>query len=174
MPRYRNPVCKAALKLWLFMTDIPVLSPFLRPKRLTLKGYKQYWFTFKDTTISYFKSKEESCKEPIQQMNLKGDHTLSGSMNVNPAQTHNAQLFLLGRRLWGGSGCECCRAEVLHQVADSWTRGHEWGLLALWACKSSIICAEQLERHQYVCRGQFRPNEAFWLFISMTMSFWGL
>uniref|UniRef100_A0A8C1DI48 FERM domain containing kindlin 3 n=1 Tax=Cyprinus carpio carpio TaxID=630221 RepID=A0A8C1DI48_CYPCA len=43
-----------------------------QPKRLTLKGYKQYWFTFKDTTISYFKSKEESCKEPIQQMNLKG------------------------------------------------------------------------------------------------------
>uniref|UniRef100_A0A671SAY4 Fermitin family homolog 3-like n=1 Tax=Sinocyclocheilus anshuiensis TaxID=1608454 RepID=A0A671SAY4_9TELE len=42
------------------------------PKRLTLKGYKQYWFTFKETTISYFKSKEESCKEPIQQMSLKG------------------------------------------------------------------------------------------------------
>uniref|UniRef100_A0A8C1APA0 FERM domain containing kindlin 3 n=1 Tax=Cyprinus carpio carpio TaxID=630221 RepID=A0A8C1APA0_CYPCA len=45
---------------------------YTQPKRLTLKGYKQYWFTFKDTTISYFKSKEESCKEPIQQMNLKG------------------------------------------------------------------------------------------------------
>uniref|UniRef100_A0A8C1UQH8 Fermitin family member 3a n=1 Tax=Cyprinus carpio TaxID=7962 RepID=A0A8C1UQH8_CYPCA len=53
----------------------PELHDYLkifRPKRLTLKGYKQYWFTFKDTTISYFKSKEESCKEPIQQMNLKG------------------------------------------------------------------------------------------------------
>uniref|UniRef100_A0A8C2CYF3 Fermitin family member 3a n=1 Tax=Cyprinus carpio TaxID=7962 RepID=A0A8C2CYF3_CYPCA len=46
--------------------------PLFRPKRLTLKGYKQYWFTFKDTTISYYKSKEESSKEPIQQMNLKG------------------------------------------------------------------------------------------------------
>lgn len=53
----------------------PELHDYLkifRPKRLTLKGYKQYWFTFKDTTISYYKSKEESCKEPIQQMNLKG------------------------------------------------------------------------------------------------------
>uniref|UniRef100_A0AAY4DXJ8 PH domain-containing protein n=1 Tax=Denticeps clupeoides TaxID=299321 RepID=A0AAY4DXJ8_9TELE len=43
-----------------------------RPKRLTLKGYKQFWFTFKDMSISYFKSKEESFREPIQQMNLKG------------------------------------------------------------------------------------------------------
>ncbi|RXN04775.1 fermitin family -like protein [Labeo rohita] len=53
----------------------PELHDYLkifRPKRLTLKGYKQYWFTFKDTTVSYYKSKEESSKEPIQQMNLKG------------------------------------------------------------------------------------------------------
>uniref|UniRef100_A0AAR2JD10 PH domain-containing protein n=2 Tax=Pygocentrus nattereri TaxID=42514 RepID=A0AAR2JD10_PYGNA len=42
------------------------------PKKQTLKKYKQFWFTFKDTSISYYKSKEESCKEPIQQMNLKG------------------------------------------------------------------------------------------------------
>ena len=46
------------------------LSP--RPKRLTLKGYKQFWFTFNNTSISYYKSKEESLTEPIQQMNLKG------------------------------------------------------------------------------------------------------
>lgn len=45
---------------------------FFRPKRLTLKGYKQYWFKFQDTSISYFKSKEESIGEPIQQINLKG------------------------------------------------------------------------------------------------------
>ncbi|TSL28166.1 Stress-induced-phosphoprotein 1 [Bagarius yarrelli] len=45
---------------------------FFRPKKQTLKKYKQFWFTFKDTSISYYKSKEESCKEPIQQMNLKG------------------------------------------------------------------------------------------------------
>ncbi|TRY81319.1 hypothetical protein DNTS_005246 [Danionella cerebrum] len=53
----------------------PELHDYLkifRPKRLTLKGFKQFWFTFKETTISYYKSKEESSKEPIQQMNLKG------------------------------------------------------------------------------------------------------
>uniref|UniRef100_A0A4W5RN71 FERM domain containing kindlin 3b n=1 Tax=Hucho hucho TaxID=62062 RepID=A0A4W5RN71_9TELE len=44
----------------------------LRPKRLTLKGYKQYWFKFKDASISYYKSREESLGEPIQQINLKG------------------------------------------------------------------------------------------------------
>ncbi|XP_066574938.1 fermitin family homolog 3b [Amia ocellicauda] len=57
------------------MTSIPELKAYLkifRPKRLTLKGYKQYWFVFKDTCISYYKSKEEGFGEPIQQMNLKG------------------------------------------------------------------------------------------------------
>ncbi|XP_068614338.1 fermitin family homolog 3-like [Brachionichthys hirsutus] len=53
----------------------PELSNYLkifRPKRLTLREYKQYWFKFQDTSISYFKSKEESIREPIQQINLKG------------------------------------------------------------------------------------------------------
>ncbi|KAL0973862.1 hypothetical protein UPYG_G00212160 [Umbra pygmaea] len=53
----------------------PELNDYLklfRPKRLTLKGYKQYWFKFKDDSISYYKSKEESLGEPIQQINLKG------------------------------------------------------------------------------------------------------
>ncbi|KAJ8282838.1 hypothetical protein COCON_G00053570 [Conger conger] len=57
------------------MTTAPELHDYLkifRPKRLTLKGYKQYWFAFKDTSISYYKSKEEGFGEPIQQMNLKG------------------------------------------------------------------------------------------------------
>ncbi|XP_056137486.1 fermitin family homolog 3b isoform X2 [Lampris incognitus] len=53
----------------------PQLNDYLkifRPKRLTLKGYKQYWFKFQDTSISYFKSREESIGEPIQKINLKG------------------------------------------------------------------------------------------------------
>ncbi|KAG5284070.1 hypothetical protein AALO_G00022650 [Alosa alosa] len=57
------------------MAPAPELHDYLkifRPKRLTLKGYKQFWFTFNDTSISYYKSKEESSREPIQQMNLKG------------------------------------------------------------------------------------------------------
>lgn len=53
----------------------PELNDYLkifRPKRLTLKAYKQFWFKFKNSSISYYKSKEESFGEPIQQINLKG------------------------------------------------------------------------------------------------------
>lgn len=53
----------------------PDLNDYLkifRPKRLTLKAYKQFWFKFKNSSISYYKSKEESFGEPIQQINLKG------------------------------------------------------------------------------------------------------
>uniref|UniRef100_A0A8C9ZMK0 FERM domain containing kindlin 3b n=1 Tax=Sander lucioperca TaxID=283035 RepID=A0A8C9ZMK0_SANLU len=59
-----------------------------RPKRMTLKGYKQYWFKFQDTSISYFKSKEESIGEPIQQINLKG-------CEVAPDVNVTAQKFLI-------------------------------------------------------------------------------
>uniref|UniRef100_A0AAX7UJT7 PH domain-containing protein n=1 Tax=Astatotilapia calliptera TaxID=8154 RepID=A0AAX7UJT7_ASTCA len=58
------------------------------PKRLTLKGYKQYWFKFQDTSISYFKSKEESIGEPIQMINLKG-------CEVAPDVNVAAQKFLI-------------------------------------------------------------------------------
>uniref|UniRef100_A0A674NPH6 FERM domain containing kindlin 1 n=1 Tax=Takifugu rubripes TaxID=31033 RepID=A0A674NPH6_TAKRU len=44
----------------------------IRPKRLTLRPYKEYWFVFKDTTISYFKNKEASYGEPIEQFHLRG------------------------------------------------------------------------------------------------------
>lgn len=46
-----------------------------RPKKLTLKGYKQYWCTFKDITISCYKSKEEAHGTPAHQMNLRGAAT---------------------------------------------------------------------------------------------------
>lgn len=56
--------------------DNTILLMCFRPKRLTLKGYKQHWFKFQDTSISYFKSKEDSIGEPIQQINLKGTELL--------------------------------------------------------------------------------------------------
>ncbi|XP_008286185.1 fermitin family homolog 1 [Stegastes partitus] len=57
------------------ITDIPELADSLRlfrPKRLTLRPYKEYWFVFKDTTISYYKNKEASVGEPIEQFHLRG------------------------------------------------------------------------------------------------------
>lgn len=47
-------------------------SSLIRPKRLTLRPYKEYWFVFKDTTISYYKNKETSNGEPIEQFHLRG------------------------------------------------------------------------------------------------------
>uniref|UniRef100_A0A8C5MU55 FERM domain containing kindlin 1 n=1 Tax=Leptobrachium leishanense TaxID=445787 RepID=A0A8C5MU55_9ANUR len=57
------------------ITDIPKLADNLklfRPKKLTLKAYKQYWFMFKDTSISYFKNKEAGHGEPIEKLSLRG------------------------------------------------------------------------------------------------------
>ncbi|KAJ8009506.1 hypothetical protein DPEC_G00089590 [Dallia pectoralis] len=57
------------------ITDIPKLADSLklfRPKRLTLRAYKEYWFVFKDTTISYYKNKESASGEPIEQLHLRG------------------------------------------------------------------------------------------------------
>ncbi|KAA0709558.1 Fermitin family -like protein 3 [Triplophysa tibetana] len=53
----------------------PELTDYLkifRPKKLTLKGYKQFWCKFQNTSICYYKSKEDRCGEPIQQLELKG------------------------------------------------------------------------------------------------------
>lgn len=78
-----------------------------RPKRLTLKGYKQYWFKFQDTSISYFKSKEESIGEPIQQINLKGTKCIilfftilfspSSKSPHTPQHTQTHSLHLTGK-----------------------------------------------------------------------------
>ncbi|XP_013928547.1 PREDICTED: fermitin family homolog 1-like [Thamnophis sirtalis] len=43
-----------------------------RSKKLVLKAFKQYWFVFKDTSMSYFKSKEAEHGEPIEKFNLRG------------------------------------------------------------------------------------------------------
>ncbi|XP_071269045.1 fermitin family homolog 1-like isoform X1 [Salvelinus alpinus] len=57
------------------ITDVPKLADSLklfRPKRLALRSYKEYWFVFKDTTVSYYKNKEAASGEPIEQLHLRG------------------------------------------------------------------------------------------------------
>uniref|UniRef100_A0A671U5E8 FERM domain containing kindlin 1 n=1 Tax=Sparus aurata TaxID=8175 RepID=A0A671U5E8_SPAAU len=53
-------------------TRFSLFFSLIRPKRLTLRPYKEYWFVFKDTTISYYKNKETSNGEPIEQFHLRG------------------------------------------------------------------------------------------------------
>ncbi|KAG8443701.1 hypothetical protein GDO86_009031 [Hymenochirus boettgeri] len=68
------------------ITDIPKLADNLklfRPKKLTLKAYKQYWFVFRDTSIFYYKNKEAGYGEPIEKLNLRGCEIVP---DVNVAQ----------------------------------------------------------------------------------------
>ena len=55
-PRFQN-VTSIVGKLLSF--KILYLS-FFRPKKFTLKGYKKQYCIFKDTSVSYFKSKEDA------------------------------------------------------------------------------------------------------------------
>lgn len=63
-----------------------------RPKKLTLKGYKQYWCTFKDTSISCYKSREEASGTPAHQMNLRGCE-VTPDVNIS-GQKFNIKLLI--------------------------------------------------------------------------------
>ncbi|XP_078720456.1 fermitin family homolog 2-like isoform X3 [Lampetra fluviatilis] len=72
---------------------IPELSDYLkmfRPKKLTLKGYKQYWFVFKDTAISYYRNKDDP--RPVQQITLRGCEVIP-DVNI-AAQKFNIKLLV--------------------------------------------------------------------------------
>uniref|UniRef100_A0A182R680 PH domain-containing protein n=1 Tax=Anopheles funestus TaxID=62324 RepID=A0A182R680_ANOFN len=59
------------------ITHIPELTDYLRflkPKKFTLKGYKRYWFTYKDLHLHLYKSREDSRSNgpPQVTINLRG------------------------------------------------------------------------------------------------------
>ena len=58
------------------ITHVPELADYLRfmkPKRFTLKSFKRYYFVFKDTRLSVYKSAEDrSSNEPTFVINIKG------------------------------------------------------------------------------------------------------
>ncbi|MGH0183604.1 UNVERIFIED_CONTAM: hypothetical protein FKN15_012679 [Acipenser sinensis] len=77
------------------ITSIPELADYVKvfkPKKLTLKGYKQYWCTFKDITISCYKSKEEAHGTPAYQMNLRGCE-VTPDVNIS-GQKFNIKLLI--------------------------------------------------------------------------------
>uniref|UniRef100_A0A8C8DPX8 FERM domain containing kindlin 2 n=1 Tax=Oryzias sinensis TaxID=183150 RepID=A0A8C8DPX8_9TELE len=77
------------------ITSIPELADYVKvfkPKKLTLKGYKQYWCTFKDITISCYKSKEEAHGTPSYQMNLRGCE-VTPDVNIS-GQKFNIKLLI--------------------------------------------------------------------------------
>lgn len=58
------------------ITKIPELSDYLRflkPKKFTLKGYKRYFFAYRDLQLHLYKSAEESRRSaPVMTINLRG------------------------------------------------------------------------------------------------------
>ncbi|XP_032883166.1 fermitin family homolog 2 isoform X4 [Amblyraja radiata] len=77
------------------ITSIPELADHLKvfkPKKLTLKGYKPYWCTFKDTSISCYKNKDESHGPPAHQMNLRGCE-VTPDVNIS-SQKFNIKLLI--------------------------------------------------------------------------------
>uniref|UniRef100_A0A8D3B903 PH domain-containing protein n=1 Tax=Scophthalmus maximus TaxID=52904 RepID=A0A8D3B903_SCOMX len=77
------------------ITSIPELADYVKvfkPKKLTLKGYKQYWCTFKDITISCYKSKDEAHGTPAHQMNLRGCE-VTPDVNIS-GQKFNIKLLI--------------------------------------------------------------------------------
>ncbi|XP_042226570.1 unc-112-related protein-like isoform X2 [Homarus americanus] len=45
---------------------------FMKPRRFTLKGFKQYYFTCKDMSLRYYKNSESTNEEPIEKISLRG------------------------------------------------------------------------------------------------------
>uniref|UniRef100_A0AAR2JXH5 FERM domain-containing protein n=1 Tax=Pygocentrus nattereri TaxID=42514 RepID=A0AAR2JXH5_PYGNA len=74
------------------LADYLISAVFLRPKKLTLKGPKQYWCTFKDITISCYKSREEAHGIPAHQMNLRGCE-VTPDVNIS-GQKFNIKLLI--------------------------------------------------------------------------------
>lgn len=58
------------------ITKIPELTDYLRflkPKKFTMKGYKRYFFTYRDLQLHLYKTAEESRRgQPVHVINLRG------------------------------------------------------------------------------------------------------
>ncbi|XP_074646535.1 fermitin family homolog 2-like [Tubulanus polymorphus] len=77
------------------ITHIPELSDYLKffkPKKFTLKSFKRCWFTFKDTHVAVYKSKEDANGTALMRVNLKGCE-VSPDVNITN-QKYGIKLFV--------------------------------------------------------------------------------
>jgi len=77
------------------ITHIPELQDqlrFFKPKKFTFKSYKRYFFTFKDTHLSMYRSREEAADGPMLRVNLKGCE-VTPDVNIS-ADKYNIKLFI--------------------------------------------------------------------------------
>ncbi|XP_013404560.1 fermitin family homolog 2 [Lingula anatina] len=79
------------------ITRIPELQDYLKffkPKKLTFKSFKKYWFAFRDTHLVMHKSKETTNGQPLMRVNLKGCE-VQPDINIT-SQKYGIKLFIPG------------------------------------------------------------------------------
>ncbi|XP_010836390.1 PREDICTED: fermitin family homolog 3 [Bison bison bison] len=148
------------------LTTIPELKDHLRifrPRKLTLKGYRQHWVVFKETTLSYYKSQDEAPGEPIQQLNLKG-------CEVVPDVNVSGQKFCIKLLVPSPEGMSeiYLRPPAPHPVS---LMGTGWGSQGPWQPLTSLVLQltpRILEAHQNVA--QLSLSEAQLRFIQAWQS----
>ncbi|EPY80673.1 fermitin family 2 isoform 1-like protein [Camelus ferus] len=119
------------------ITSIPELADYIKvfkPKKLTLKGYKQYWCTFKDTSISCYKSKEESSGTPAHQMNLRV--VISQFLLLSPFIISIPLLFLT----FTGDKLFCLKSSSLGFLAHQQVGWHPQGLAVFLPFPPPLPC----------------------------------
>ena len=77
------------------ITKIPELQDYLRffkPRKFTLKSYKKYFFVFKDTHLSMYRSREEMGDAPAMKINLRGCE-VNPDVNISSGK-YNIKLYV--------------------------------------------------------------------------------
>lgn len=93
-----------------------------RPKKFTLKGYKRYWFAYKDLHLFLYKSKDQfrSNQAPALAINLRGCEVTpevilaQGKFNIK-LEVPPEDGFGANNEMW--IRCENVRAQLLYFVA---------------------------------------------------------
>lgn len=77
------------------ITHTPELRDYMRffkPKKITFKSFKRYYFVFKETVLSMYKTAEDVDQEPLLKFSLRGCEVMS-DINLS-SQKFNIKLFV--------------------------------------------------------------------------------
>lgn len=99
------------------LTSVPEIKDYLHIIKHKTFGTKKkkYWFVFKDTILSLYKSQEESFGEPVQKINLRG-------CEVIPDVNVNKEKFNIKIKLKEAEDIEvCCSSEAQY---SKWTAAY--------------------------------------------------
>lgn len=105
-----------------------------RPRKLTLKGYRQHWVIFKDTTLSYYKSQDEAPGDPIQQLNLKGKGIpVATALNLFPPRSWVGTIYP-EEAVGGEAGFQ---TGGFYRATSFFLQAVKWSLMSMSLARSS-------------------------------------